>query len=316
MTGSSLLRFTQGHSRPPYGARCTGEASALKLISGCSQLAQSWQSPRPQRARRAVQRGTSYTAPPVPRGDPGAVLLRPAPLVRENQESLTRSARSSVVPATRHRSGASSARLVQGHSKKTSWFVPSGAFTDRSDTNEGVHGPVVFDALRGITRDGAFRWESSHGRWTILPRSRSWRQSWPATIQLLHSYSSKRATTLLRRRPWRCTSTPRCPPPTLRTCCYNRVGGMDRARRHLAECMASSDKLVAARATEGEDRCGYIERQVTPVPKRGQAHGHVEVPLHALTSLRNMMAMLAHRLKKATARNKAALAPPFSGAVR
>ena len=52
----------------------------------------------------------------------------------------------------------------------------------------------------------------------------------------------------------------------------------------------------------------YIARQFTPVPKRGQAHAHVEVPLQALIPLRNMMRRLAHRLKKATARNEAELA--------
>ena len=85
-------------------------------------------------------------------------------------------------------------------------------------------------------------------------------------------------------------------------------GGMDRARRHFAECMASSDKLVAALAAERDFLCGYIERQFTPVPKRGQAHAHADLPLHALILLRNMMKMLSHRLKEATARNEAQLA--------
>ena len=67
--------------------------------------------------------------------------------------------------------------------------------------------------------------------------------------------------------------------------------------------MNSQDKVVRALAAERDFLCNFVERQFTPVPKRGQPRGHVEVPRNALYMLRNTFKSLSHRIKKASARN-------------
>ena len=72
--------------------------------------------------------------------------------------------------------------------------------------------------------------------------------------------------------------------------------------------MNSQDKVVRALAAERDFLCNFVERQFTPVPKRGQPLGHVEVPRNALFMLRNTFKSLSHRIKKASARNDTDLA--------
>ena len=59
-------------------------------------------------------------------------------------------------------------------------------------------------------------------------------------------------------------------------------GSMDRARRHFAECVNSTDPLVAALASERDFLCDFVEKQYVPVPKKGQSIAYCEVPLNAL----------------------------------
>ena len=81
------------------------------------------------------------------------------------------------------------------------------------------------------------------------------------------------------------------------------TGGMDRARRHFAECMASPDPLVAALAAERDFLCSWFEKQSTPIPKKVGKHTMpLEVPLHALITLRHVFKSLSQRIKKASAR--------------
>jgi hypothetical protein len=87
-------------------------------------------------------------------------------------------------------------------------------------------------------------------------------------------------------------------------------GGLDRARRHFGELKLSPEPLVAALASERDFLCEFIERQYTPVQKRGDRGKCAtvnDVPEHALVMLRFMMKSLSVRLKKAAARDEPAL---------
>ena len=57
-------------------------------------------------------------------------------------------------------------------------------------------------------------------------------------------------------------------------------GSMNRARRHFADAMASSDKLVSALAEERDFLCSYVEKQFVPPMKKGHCPpGGLQVPL-------------------------------------
>ena len=81
---------------------------------------------------------------------------------------------------------------------------------------------------------------------------------------------------------------------------------MNRARRHFAEAMASSDVLVRALAQERDFLCSYVEKQFVPTLKKGQnPAGGLQVPLQSLRWLRLLFKQMSLRLKKAAARQEA-----------
>ena len=81
---------------------------------------------------------------------------------------------------------------------------------------------------------------------------------------------------------------------------------MNRARRHFADAMASSDVVVRALAQERDFLCSYVEKQFVPMLKKGQnPAGGLQVPLQSLQRLRLLFKQMSLRLKKAAARQEA-----------
>ena len=85
-------------------------------------------------------------------------------------------------------------------------------------------------------------------------------------------------------------------------------GSMDKARRHFTDQSSNPDQLVAALAMERLFLCNWVEKQCTPVPKRGAKYslGVPEAPYEATEWLRCIFKSLSLRIKSVAARDTAA----------
>ena len=83
---------------------------------------------------------------------------------------------------------------------------------------------------------------------------------------------------------------------------------MDKARRHFTDQSVNPDPLVAALAMERLFLCNWVEKQCTPVPKRGAKYalGVPEAPYEATEWLRCIFRSLSLRIKSVAARDTAA----------
>ena len=88
----------------------------------------------------------------------------------------------------------------------------------------------------------------------------------------------------------------------------SRGGSLDKAKRHFSELARAKDPIVAALASERDFLCDYIEKQVTPAPKRHQRNSvsALDPPEHVLVWLRYLFKSLSQRIKKAAARDEGA----------
>ena len=125
---------------------------------------------------------------------------------------------------------------------------------------------------------------------------------------LLHSFSSGSSDPLCQRA-LETYVTSKCPSIKFKTLLLAEYGGsMDKARRHFTDQSVNPDPLVAALAMERLFLCNWVEKQCTPVPKRGAKYalGVPDAPYEAAEWLRCIFRSLSLRIKSAAARDTAA----------